>query len=300
MTLGERVLGGGRTRAETVRARRARHERRLEVVRRRREPRRSRRRRPRRRFDLALPVELGAEIRLPALPNIKPGPRLASAAMLILVVILLRSLLLAPQFFVAEAVVAGNDLLMAHQVRSIAQVDDLSVFLIDPSAGEARFSSIPEVASAKIRVGWPNRVEIQIAERVPLVSWHDGYRDWWLSEEGVAFLKHGEREGLVHIHSETPVLDIQRDPLAQVIDPQVLVAAGVLAAQIPETNSLLYDTVHGLGFEDERGWTAFFGVKGDMVMKVRLYRAIGGHLEQRSIAPSLVSVKEPSAPYYSQ
>jgi hypothetical protein len=245
-------------------------------------------------------MELGAEIRLPALPNIKAGPRLASAALLILAALLLRGMLSAPQFFVAEASVVGNDLLAANQVRSIAQVDELPVFLIDPRAGVARFQTVAEVASVEISVRWPNQVEVRISERRPMVSWHDGYRDWWISEEGVAFLKHGEREGLVHIHSETPVLDIQRDPLAQVIDPQVLVAAGVLEAQIPEVNSLVYDRVHGLGFEDSRGWTAFFGVKGDMVMKVRLYRAIVDHLEQRAVIPSIVSVKEPSAPYYSQ
>lgn len=300
MTVGERILGGARTRAESVRARRARHERPLQVLKRAEAPRRSRRSRPKRRYDLALPVELGAEIRLPAIPNIKFGPRFVSAGLLMVIGLILRALLAAPQFFVAEVSVVGNDLLQPSQVLSIAQVDDRTVFLVDPQAALDRFESVAEVASARIVVRWPNRVVVEVTERRPLVAWHDGYRDWWLSDEGVAFLKHGEREGLVHIHSETPVLEIQPDPLAQVIDPQVLVAAGVLAAQIQETDSLIFDPVHGLGYKDGRGWTAFFGAKGDMVMKVRLYRVIIENLQQKGVSPSFVSVKEPSAPYYIQ
>lgn len=304
MTVGDRILGDARTRAERVRARRARQQRapldtgELRTPKPRRKSRR--RRRARRRYDLALPVELGAEIRLPALPAIKTGPRLVSTLLLGLLLLLARSMVVGKAFEVVEAEVEGNQLLTAQQVISIAQADQNSAVLIDPAAAEARFEEVPEVAAAQVRMGWPNRVLVSVEERKPLVAWKDGYRDWWLSEEGVAFLKHGEREGLVHIESETPVLSIQRDPLAQVIDPQVLVAAGVLQAQAPEVDRLLYDPVRGLGFEDPRGWTAYFGTEGDMVMKYRLYRAIIEHLEAASMAPSLVSVRDPSAPYYRQ
>jgi hypothetical protein len=259
-----------------------------------------RRRRPRRRFDLALPTELGAEIRLPALPVLKPGPRLVSLLGMVLMALLMRLLLNAPMFFVAEAAVEGNNLLTQHQVRSIAQADQMSIFEVNPARAAARFDEVAEVASAQLRIGWPNHVVVEIKERVPLVAWKDGYRDWWISEEGVAFLKHGEREGLVHIESETPVLAVQPDPLAQVIDPQVLVAAGVLQAKLPQVAQFHFDPVAGLGYQDPRGWMVYFGEEGDMVMKVRLYNAIADHLEGQGIQPSMISVKDPSSPYYQQ
>jgi hypothetical protein len=219
---------------------------------------------------------------------------------LVLIGLILRLLLNAPVFQVAEAAVEGNDLLTVAQVRSIAQADGMPIFLVDPAKSEERFDEVAEVASAKVRASWPNHVSVEVKERVPLVAWKDGYRDWWISEEGVAFLKHGEREGLVHIESETPVLAIQSDPLAQVINPQVLVAAGVLDAKLPEVTSFQFDPVLGLGFQDPRGWMAYFGAKGDMIMKIRLYNAIVEHLEAKGVKPEMISVKDSASPYYQQ
>lgn len=301
MTVADRILGDAQTRAERVRARRARQARELEPLAGGVEaPKRRRRRHPRRRYDLALPAELGAEIRLPAVPAVRFGPRLVSVTLTVLIGLIVRMMLVSPTFEVSQAVVEGADLLTANQVRSIAQADEASVFLVDPAKSVGRFDRVPEVAQASVAVNWPNHVTVQVQERKPMVSWTDGYREWWLSEEGIAFLKHGEREGLVRIVSETPVLNIQRDPLAQVIDPQVLVAAGVLAAQAPEIDTFQYDPVRGLGYQDPRGWEVYFGVDGDMVMKSRLYHAVAEQLASKGIEPSLVSVKDPSMPYYRQ
>lgn len=302
MTVGDRILGGPRTRAERVRARRARQERELESIAGDLAPpsKKRKRRHPRRRFDVALPVELGAEIRLPALPALKVGPRLVSFILLALTGYLLFTLLNAPAYYVAEAAVQGEDLLSANQVRSIAQADQLPVFLVDPAQAEERFASVAEVAQAEVSVRWPNRVEVVVEERVPMVAWQDGYREWWISEEGVAFLKHDERPGLIQIESEEPVLLVREDPLDQVVDPNVLVAAGVLSAQLEGVEQFIYHPVHGLGYESEGGWTAYFGVKGDMLNKVRLYRGILSRVEEQGVTPTFISVRDASAPYYRQ
>ncbi|MGA9531802.1 MAG: FtsQ-type POTRA domain-containing protein [Anaerolineales bacterium] len=302
MTVADRILGDAKTRAERVRARRAREARQLEPLAGGIKPPTKRRSRshPRRRYDLTLPIELGAEIRLPTLPAVRFGPRLASALLIALIGLLVRSMLQSPAFEVGLAEVEGADLLTANQVRSIAQADARPIFLVDPAESIARFDKVAEVADAQVQLRWPNHVVIQVHERKPMVSWTDGYREWWLSEEGIAFLKHGEREGLVRIESETPVLNIQRDPLAQVIDPQVLVAAGVLAGQAPEIDTFQFDPVRGLGYKDSRGWEVYFGVDGDMVMKARLYHAVAEQLISKGIEPTLVSVKDPSMPYYRQ
>lgn len=301
MTVSDRILGGPRTRAERVRARRARQARRVEsVAADLAHPKLRKRRHPRRRFDVALPIELGAEIRLPALPALRVGPRFISASLLVFVGYLVYSLLTAQAFFVTEAAVEGGDLLTENQIRSIAQADQAPVFLIDPAKSEARFRSVASIADAEVQVAWPNRVTVKVVERAPMVAWKDAYREWWISEEGVAFLKHEDRAGLLTIESEEKVLQVRQDPLAQVIDPQVLVAAGVLEAQMPEVEVLKYHPVHGLGFEADGGWTVYFGVEGDMIGRVRLYKAILRRLETEGISPSFISVRDVSAPYYRQ
>jgi len=301
VTVSERVLGGPRTRAEKVRARRASEWRKLEPLAGKAKAKTPRApRRPRRRLDLAIPSELGAEIRLPAIPAVHAGPRLLSFVFLCLVAYGLITVKGASAFYVDNADVVGAKMLTADQVRSIARVDRESVFSVDPNAGEAHFSSIAEVANVRVKVKWPNQVEIDVTERQPVVAWDDGGRRWWISAEGVAFLDHGAWPDLVTVVSDQPVLNIGDDPLAKVIPDKILVAASVLSAQLPKGTTLLYDPVYGLGFDDPKGWTAYFGVDGDMLMKMRLYEALAAQLADQGVQANMVSVKDPSTPYYRQ
>jgi hypothetical protein len=301
VTVSERVLGGPRTRAERVRARRASQQRQLEPLagKAKRKSTRSARR-PRRRLDLAIPSELGAEIRLPAIPAVHTGPRLVSLVLLCLVGYGLVALKGASAFYVADADVVGAEMLTADQVRSIARVDRQSIFKVDPGAGAAQFSSIAEVAAVRVKVKWPNKVEVDVTERKPVIAWDDGGRRWWISRDGVAFLDHGSWPDLITVVSDQAVLNISDDPLAKVIPDKILVAASVLSAELPKGTTLRYDPVYGLGFDDPKGWTAYFGVDGDMVMKMRLYQALAAQLAEQGIQANMVSVKDPSTPYYRQ
>ncbi len=297
MTLTERALAG-ETRADEVRMRRLRDE--TIVERAPREPRRKQRRarHPRKRYDLSLPVELGAEIRLPAIPVVRPGPRALSFVLLAGCVGLIVVLFRAPTFRVAQAAVAGNRILSDGQLRSIAAVDGESVFLVDPKAVLERLLAYPEVAAAESAMRWPNRVELEVVERQPMAVWTDAGRPWWISADGIAYAPHGEWPGVVEVVSETQVLAISEDPLAPAISIEVLQAAAVLNTLIPEANPLQFDPTRGLGFEDPRGWSAYFGMGGDMVVKVRMYAALAADLTARGIQPALVSVEDAAAPYY--
>jgi hypothetical protein len=298
MTLTDRALEGGSSRAEEVRMRRVREERVVERAP--REPLRKARRsrRPRRRYDLPLPGQPGAEVRLPALPVLRLGPRLLSATLVGLGAWLLVLLFTAPTFRVAEALVSGNRILSDGQLRSIAQVDGQSVFLVDPETVVERLLAYPEVAAAESQVRWPNRVQVTVVERQPMARWVDGDRTWWISPEGIAYAPHGEWPGVVEIVSREPVLAVSVDPLAPVISIDVLEAAAVLNALLPQAAPLRYDPVHGLGFDDQAGWTAYFGMAGDMVVKVRMYQALAAYLVAHNVQPALVSVEDVAAPYY--
>src|SRR3990172_302829 len=202
MTVARRGPVPDRTRADEVRPRRARVEAVVEPAPRERRPRPARTRPPRRRHDLALPAQLGAELRLPSIPLVlpppagrgaelrlpsipvvRPGPRVLSAVLLALTAWALQSVLAAGSFRVAEASVSGARLLRPSQVRSLARVDGESVFLLDPRDVVHRLLQEPEVGEAEVSIGWPNRVEITIHERIPVVEWDDGDLTWWVSSE---------------------------------------------------------------------------------------------------------------------
>jgi hypothetical protein len=298
MTISSRVFGGARSRSERVRARRARDSRRIEPPAPRRPTRSTKGRRPRRRFDLALPAMAGAEMRLPALPVVRTGPRLVSLLGLLLAGWATTAMLRSPAFIAGEALVEGQHVLSAGQIRSMAGVEQASILALDPSAVEAQLQAHPEVAAAQVSVGWPNRVRIVVKERHPMIEWVDAGRRWWISSDGVAYLGKGDWPGLPRVESEEPVLRITEDPLEKVIPTGILQAAAVLSAQLPEVETWSYDRVHGLSYMDRRGWQVYFGQDGDMVTKYRLYQAIAEYLSTQHLAASVVSVEEVSAPYY--
>jgi len=300
VTTSSRLLGGSRSRADQTRDRRARlvaEADELEPMPLRRMPRK-RKARPRKRFDFALPAQLGAQVQLPSIPIVRFGPRLLTALLLASVLAAIQQALVSPTFRVAEASVEGNRILTAAQVHMIVGATDKPSFLIDAPAAERALLRQPEVLAAEVRLGWPNQVSVSLVERHPMIEWDDAGRVWWICPDGVAYLKHGEWPGVVRVRSEKEALTITEDPLQPAISAEVLRSAAVLNAQLPEeAASLVYDPKHGLGFEDPRGWVAYFGVGGDMVVKVRTYQAIVAGLAQVRQPVAVISVADAAAPY---
>ncbi len=256
-------------------------------------------RRPKRRNEVVLPATMGGQVRLPAMPEFQVGARLISLPLLVVILWVGYQMLTGTTFQVGEAQIHGAAFMSEALVRSIARVDDRPVFLVDPEEIAAQLESYPEIADAEVAVSWPNSVEIHVNERSPLVAWDDGGRKWWLSDDGVAFLEREAMPGMVVVVSDEPVLDIQDDPLAQVIDPEILRCAAELGALLPDAGIIRYDRANGLVLEDARGWTVYFGSEGDMAQKVRVYVEIGEWLATQYQQPSMVSVVDPGSPYYS-
>jgi hypothetical protein len=242
---------------------------------------------------------MGGQVRLPAMPEIQVGARLISLPLLVVILWVGYQLITGATFQVGEAEIHGAAFMSEALIRSIVQVDDRPVFFVDPDEIAAQLETYPEIANAEVAINWPNSVVIDVDERTPLIAWDDGGRKWWLSNDGVAFLEREAMPGMVVVVSDEPVLEIQEDPLAQVIDPEILRCAAELGALLPDAGILRYDRENGLVLEDARGWTVYFGSEGDMAQKVRVYIHIGEWLETQYQQPSMVSVVEPGSPYYS-
>jgi cell division protein FtsQ len=241
---------------------------------------------------------MGAEMQLPALPRVRVGVRLISGLLAVSVAWMIHFLLTSPQFRVDELTVSGVQLLTQAQVQSLAKIEPVSIFSLDPNQIEERMAGYPEVASASVSLGLPNRVAITIVERSPMVEWDDAGRKWWLSEGGVAMLRMGEWPGAVRVASSTPVLSFSSDPTQAVISQDILQAAVSLHQQADEVGSLIYDPQYGLGFEDDRGWRVYFGIDGDMAMKMLVYQSLAQEIERRGLRVRFVSVEDQTAPYY--
>ena len=68
---------------------------------------------------------------------------------------------------------------------------------------------------------------------------------------------------------------------------------------LPDNSILLYNTDHGLGWNDPGGWRVFFGSRlKDMDQKLLVYQSVVDKLNKDGVTPTLISVEYLHAPYY--
>jgi hypothetical protein len=72
-----------------------------------------------------------------------------------------------------------------------------------------------------------------------------------------------------------------------------------LSQKIPENSPITYDSQHGIGWFDPRGWQVYFGSDGEnMDVKWKVYWKTFKRLKKAGILPALISVEHIHAPYY--
>jgi hypothetical protein len=299
MTVGENTLGVSQSRADRVRSRRLRRIRQVERPKRIKPKKSQRHNRPRRRYDVALGAERGAEIQVRTIPSGFLGTRMLSLGLMTVAILSLFQFMQAGRYRVSLPEVRGTQMLSTAQVRSLAHVEGQSIFLLDPIEIESRLEEAAEVKESKVSIHWPNSVVIELEERDPVAAWNDGGRIWWLSDDGVAYIQHGERNDLIKISSEVGTLNLTHDALAPAIEPEVLEGVSSLQTYLPAVDSWNYDRDHGLGFVDERGRQVYFGNGSMASQKAATYLAIAEKLDAEQIPATVISVTDHNAPYYS-
>ena len=152
-------------------------------------------------------------------------------------------------------------------------------------------------------VSLPNLVSVNVTERQPIIRWEQGGGYTWISEDGIAFRPHGELVGLIPVVAlSAPLVEgNESDPFtpAPFISTEMVQALKGLASHAPPGMPILYEKGYGFGWNDPRGWRAYFGVSaGDVELKIRVYEAMVNSLAQKGISPALINVMYPTAPYY--
>jgi hypothetical protein len=286
-------------------------------------PQTARHKTPRKRLNMALPAT-GAEVRLPAIPAVHFGWRIASGLLAGLLIYCIFTLWTAPQFTVMNVIVEGAE--RVDQGDLIARMSVLTdpVFNIDPHGMEAyllgKFSALEDVS---IQVKYPAEVTVTVVERKPVIAWEQaGYTYWWIDENGMAFERLGSSEGLVYVEAYAPPptiisLDeeeeegteeegtleegLEEDPgPQQLLTPEMVKAILFLHENMPEGFKIIYDGEHGLGWKNiENGQRVYFGNKFDnMPVRLALYNAIVEELISKKRSAVIISVEYIHAPYY--
>jgi cell division protein FtsQ len=275
---------------------------------------------PRRRIDVPLNVP-GAELRLPAIPFIQLGWRAVSGLMAMMMLVCLVLIWQAPIFEVTSVQAAGLQRLTTNDLNTVMKTVGKSVFTLNPAKlDQALRQAFPEFSKLSVRINLPASVKVVVTERQPIIDWVQDGGETWIDEEGISFPVRGTiSDTLVVVKGHGPPPSITT-PSAQdeqqVIFDQItgipipskptlqlshdlVTAILALSARMPADTLLAYDSEHGLGWTDPRGWEVYFGPEdNDTGMKLVVYQALVDRLQSEGIQPALISVEYVHAPYY--
>jgi hypothetical protein len=279
---------------------------------------------PRHTYYLSLSTP-GTELRLPALPAIRPGWRLLSATIALAAAFGIFSMLLSPFFQVGPVEISGLQRLTQTDLEAVIDVENLSIVQVDPQQVEAdlleRFTSLE---GAHVSVSLPTHVALTVEERTPLLAWKQGDTLQWIDAQGVIFQPNGDAGELVVIHSPESIPAVFPESTSAAgdetatdgseasaklakptevgpayLDPTLFATARTLAERLPEGTVLVFTEAQGLGWEDATGYDVYLGNDlSDFNEKFSVVQAIADKLANEGVRPELIDAKNVDAPYY--
>lgn len=252
----------------------------------------------RRQYDSTLALTGAAPL---AFPRLHVG-RLASGALALGLAFLLYTMWNAPLFQVTGAQVYGNQRLSVTEINAALRLVGEPIFKAVPAAIEAALrADYPDLARVRVRVGLPNWITVDVVERTPIITWHQGEQTFWVDAEGVAFPVRGAAAVLIDVVATDapPPIPPAEDGSKVFLDPALVRVIATVFPYVPPGTSMVYDPSYGVGWEDPRGWSVYFGQNAeDIPTKLQIYQAIVDKLMASGIQPTLISVEHLQAPFY--
>ncbi len=188
-------------------------------------------------------------------------------------------------------------------------------------------NAFPEFSSADVQIQFPNKTNITVTERVPVLVWMRESESVLVDIQGVPFPNRGAvspgelpvvqatGKPAYTVPAETEETTLQEKTIQKItglidptlslegqfepiISPSMVQSVLILAKQSPDGAKLIYDPVHGFGWTDRRGWNVYLGSADEMETKIQIYRAIMEDLKKNEKQPTLISVEFAYAPYF--
>lgn len=247
----------------------------------------------------------GATIQLPAF-NMRWVSAVLSAGLLFAIYAIWNS----PSFTIQSAEVSGNLHISAEEIYFAMDMDGEPVFKAVPAEmTENLRKTMPELETAVVRVLFPNRIVVQVAERIPVLDWYTFRGNGEIESRrlidinGVDFTPREGVEGLIVVYATgTPPEANPGEDVGEYetpyITPEVVHALVTLLPYVPADIPVAYDPEYGIGWEDARGWQVFFGMNTNaMELRIAAYQSIIDELTRKGIQPELISMAYLETPF---
>jgi hypothetical protein len=275
--------------------------------------------RPRRKMFIPLGMP-GVELHMPAIPDIKPGWRLASGLIVILMSMLMFSMWKGAVFQISAPEINGLKRLTPADIEAVLNINGSPILKFDPQAAQLAIEkSFPELKEVNVQVNPPAQVVIDAKERQPVISWEANGKTSWIDKDGIVFPPRGDGGSLINVKSDTvpplfklPEMDSSATPAAsnsestpganlqtERMDTTLFQAILDLTKKLPDGTVLEYSEQEGLGWTDPEGWKVSLGLLiDDLDVKITIYKGIVDYVRKEGINPSLINVAQVYAPYY--
>lgn len=258
-------------------------------------------------YDISFSVGRTA-VRAPAisLPMLNfSNPRMVSGLITVALAVILSLMWTVSAFTVSSAEVTGNLRIDANEISSKSGILGEPIFKAVPAQIVINLrTAYPDLAEVTVKARLPDRVIVQVVERIPVIAWFQNNAITWIDADGMAFQPHGEVSGLVQVASNGTPRDVEYAPEVpfyeqRFINPVVVQAIIDLAPSVPEGMLLIYDPEYGIGWQDPRGWAVQIGQNTqDLQMKLTIYQALVERFLNQGIQPTLISMEYLDAPFY--
>jgi cell division protein FtsQ len=292
---------------------------------------------PRRQYYLSLDTP-GAELRLPAMPRLRPGPRLLSGFLALVCLVGILSMLFSSLFILGAPVVKGLQRLTQADIEAALDIANFNAVEVNATELSTRLiEKFDILESAQVSIGLPNQVSVNVKERSPIIAWQTEKETRWADTKGFLFTPAGDPVQLLTITSpdqpplyvtpeqmqaiqsaetalvkaedasDTKAVAAAQAELTQAKNPQgirqidltLLAAAQKLVSELPEGTTLVYSFANGLGWQDAGGWDVYIGTDlTNFDQKIALYQSSIEQLNGQGITPAVISVEYLAAPYY--
>ena len=233
------------------------------------------------------------------LPRIPLTWRMASLSICLLLGAMLGRLVTDRAMFIDGVNLGGSALVPGEEIYAQSGIAGVHIFWVDPAEVQRNIAAVPGIAGATVSVQWPNLVTIVVTERIPVVTWIENERTWWVDADGHRFRARQELPGLLPIEVDDSK-GKTNTPDGVAVPADAIHGALQLRELRPNIERLHFDDLHGLSYQDGRGWRGYFGVGTDMPQKLAVYERLTEDLLARGIYPKLISVENLDAPYYTK
>jgi cell division septal protein FtsQ len=201
---------------------------------------------------------------------------------------------LSDTYYVYEATVSGNTLLSADKVFQQTAMQGYSIFFIDPKVAEERLAMLPDVRQAKVTLGLPGQMTIEVREREARVVWQTGEVRYGVDEDGLTVSLPGDTQPAIVITD----LDATPLQLGDRVDLAAVAAAETYHSLLPQVSQFQYSRVQGLGYQNEHGWRVYLGDGEGAGLKVAIVEALVERLANQAQRVTCVDVRFPDSPLY--